>query len=300
MAKRAAYLLVGLPHGGGSFLTEAMRAHASTLAAAGIRQPAKSVDEMFRAAVEIRRDHKSWGMRRRDVEGAWAGVCRRAYQGKDDVVAGHDLLAGATDPEIALLVDRLPGFDVHVVVVSGPADPRLTLFPDDHDLGGVLTRWAGHVRSADRVHLVVADPDRPEATWAALGRIIGFDASQLPLPQAGTDEAGRDLASLRLLAGSTGSLATTEELREAADDWAKTAAEGGYDVHGDPAGLAPREQPGGGDSAQAHLELVSEALADAVAELTRLRAQHAELADHAAKLQKKRKKLKQRLADLTA
>lgn len=300
MAKRAAYLLVGLPHGGGTFLTEAVRAHASTLEAAGVRQPARSADEMFRAAVEIRRDHRAWGMRRRDVEGAWAAVCRRAYPGKDDVVAGHDLLAGATDPEIALLVDRLPGFEIHVVVVAGPADPRLTLFPDDHDLGGVLTRWAGHLRSADRMHLIVADPDRPDATWVALGRIVGFDATQLPLPEVAVHASARDLASLRLLAASTGSLATTEELREAAEDWAKTAAEGGYDVHGDPTGLAPREQPGGDDSARAHLELVGEALADVVAELTRLREQHAELAEHAARLQRKRKKLKQRLADLTA
>jgi hypothetical protein len=298
MAKRAAYLLVGLPHGGGTFLTEALRAHEATLEAAGIRQPARSSDEMFRAAVEIRRDHKSWGLRRRDVEGAWSGVCRRAYPGKDDVVAGHDLLAGATHGEIALLVDRLPGFDVHVVVVAGPADPRLTLFPDDHDLGDVLTRWAAHVRSPDRVHLIVAED--PASTWAALGRVVGFDADRLPLPEAVAATTGRDLASLRVLAGATGSLATSEELREAAEAWAKAAAEGGYDVHGDLTGLHPREGLADDDSARAHLELVGEVLADAVAELTRLREQHAELAEHAAKLQKKRKKLKQRLADLTA
>ena len=301
MAKRSAYLVVGLPHGGASFLPSALRAHAATLAAAGITLPARSDDEMFRAAVEIRRDHRAWGLRRRDVEGAWADVCRRAYRGKDDVVVGHDLLAGATDAEIALLVDRLPGFDLHVVVAAGPADPRLTLFPDDHDLGAVLARWAAHVRSADRVHLLVTDPDDPAATWAALSRVVGFDATLLdPSADLGTG-AGQDLASLRLLATSSGSLASGEELREAAEDWAKAAAEAGYDVHGDLTGLLPRAGAGAGEDApaQVRLELVSDALADAVAELTRLREQHAELQQHTAKLRRKRKRLKERLAEAT-
>jgi hypothetical protein len=300
MAKRAAYLIVGLPHSGGSFLPTTLRAHAATLEAAGIQQPAKSADEMFRAAVEIRRDHQAWGLRRRDVEGAWADVCRRAYQGKDDVLVGHDLLAGATDPEIALLVDRLPGFAVHVIVTAGPADPRLTLFPDDHDLGGVLTRWAAHVSSPDRVHLIVTDPADPAATWAALGRIVGFDAGQLPLPTNLPPEAGQDLAALRLLAASTGSLAGPDELREAAEEWAKTTAEGGYDVHGDLDGLAPLSTgTEDGEATQARLELVSDALSDTVAELARLRERHALLQERNAKLEKKRKRLKRRLADAT-
>lgn len=300
MAKRTAYLLVGLPHGGGTFLPSALRAHAATLEAAGIRQPARSADEMFRAAVEIRRDHQAWGLHRRDVEGAWADVCRRAYRGKDDVVAGHELLAGATDAEIALLVDRLPGFDVHVVVTAGPADPRLTLFPDDHDLGGVLDRWAARVRSPDRIHLVVTDPADPATTWAALGRIVGFDADLLPLPDDIGLETGQDLGALRLLATSAGSLATVEELGEAAEEWAKAAAEGGYDVHGDLADLAPRSIGDADDApVQARLEVVSDALSETVAELSRLRQDHAALQEQAAKLQRKRKKLKRRLAEAT-
>jgi hypothetical protein len=300
MATRAAYLIVGLPHGGGTFLPAALRAHREALEASGLRLPARSADEMFRAAVEIRRDHRAWGLRRRDVEGAWADVCRRAYQGKQDVIVGHDLLAGATDAEIALLVDRLPGFDVHVVVAAGPADPRLPIFPDDHDLGDVLSRWAAHVRSPDRMHLIVTDPDDPAATWAALGRIVGFDADRLALSDDLGPGADQDLASLRVLATATGSLATHEDLREAAEAWAKAAAEGGYDVHGNLAGLAPREPVADDDSpVQAQLDLVSATLAETVAELTRLREEHAQLQEHTSRLEKKRKKLKRRLSDAT-
>lgn len=294
MATRAAYLIVGLPHGGGTFLPAALRAHTEALAAGGLRQPARSADEMFRAAVEIRRDHRAWGLRRRDVEGAWADVCRRAYPTKGDVVVGHDLLAGATDAEIALLLDRLPGFDVHVVVAAGPADARLPLFPDDHDLGAVLTRWAAHVRGADHVHLLVTDPDDPAATWAALGRVVGFDPASAPLPADLSRDTGPDLAALRVLAAATGSLAEPDDLREAAEAWAKIAAEGGYDVHGDLGGLAPR--PRTPDEADPRSGVVEEALADAVAELTRLREANARLAERNATLERKRTKLKRRLA----
>lgn len=303
MSKRAAYLIVGLPHGGGTFLPAALRAHAPSLEAAGLGQPARSADEMFRAAVEIRRDHQAWGLRRRDVEGAWAEICRRAYQGKGDVVVGHDLLAAASGAEIALLVDRLPGFDVHVVVAAGPADPRLSLFPDDYDLAAVLDRWAAHAPSPAHVHVLVTDPGDPAATWAALGQVVGFDADLLPVPDdlLDGDGSGLDLANLRLLAGSAGSLTPVEELREAAEDWAKAVAEGGYDVRGDLGGLAPRTTDPAGDDGpvQARLDLVSEALAETVAELARLRVQHAELQARAEKLQRKRKKLKRRLADAT-
>lgn len=300
MATRAAYLIVGLPHGGGTFLPAALRAHEEAAAASGLRLPARSADEMFRAAVEIRRDHRAWGLRRRDVEGAWAEVCRRAYQGRQDVVIGHDLLAGATDAEIALLLDRLPGFDVHVVVAAGPADPRLPIFPDDHDLGAVLARWAAHVRSPDRVHLLVTDPADRVATWTALGHVLGIDAAALPLPADLGPDADQDLASLRVLATATGSLASVDELQEAAEAWAKAAAEGGYDVHGDLAGLAPRDPaPGDDDPVQARLDLVSATLADAVAELTRVREDHARLQERAARLERKRTKLKRRLASAT-
>ncbi|WP_244930424.1 hypothetical protein [Nocardioides sp. W7] len=300
MTKRAAYLIVGLPHGGGTFLPAALHAHGPSLEEAGLRQPARSADEMFRASVEIRRDHQSWGLRRRDVEGAWSGVCRRADRSKGDIVVGHELLAAAGDPEIALLVDRLPGFDVHVVVAAGPADPRLTLFPDDYDLGAVLDRWAAHVRSPDRVHLLVTDPGDLTATWAALGRVVGFDAGLLPLPADLEVTADQDLGALRLLASSAGLLATVEELRRAAEEWAKTIAEGGYDVQGDLGGLAPSSPHGDDDEpVQARLDLVSGALAETVAELARLRREHAQLQVRAAKLQKKRRRLKRRLADAT-
>ena len=91
MAKRKAYLHVGLPRAGGAFLDAALAEHADALGEHGIRHPAISAEEMFRAAIEIRRDHEAWGYQRREVEGAWAEICRQAHKGKGDVVFSQEL-----------------------------------------------------------------------------------------------------------------------------------------------------------------------------------------------------------------
>src|SRR4051794_10931009 len=180
MGKPKSFLLVGLPHTGVPQLTAALEQHREALAEHGVRVPAKSADEMFRAAVELRREHKAWGLRRRDVEGTWAGICRRALKHRDTVVVGHELLAGASADEIALVVDGLAGTKVHVVVGAGPPDPLAGLIPSELDLGDVLTRWGAAVASPDRLHVLVTDGGLASA-WLALGDLVGFDAEELPL-----------------------------------------------------------------------------------------------------------------------
>ena len=61
MAKPKSFLLVGLPHTGVPLLTAALEQHRDALAELGVTAPAKSADEAFRAAVELRREHRAWG-----------------------------------------------------------------------------------------------------------------------------------------------------------------------------------------------------------------------------------------------
>ena len=296
MAKQKAFLHIGLPHSGGAILDAALRQHADALSGPGVdkvRLPARSAEEMFNAAVDIRREHRAWGLRRKDVEGAWALLCRRAIKHKETVVFSHELLAGCTPDEIALLVDQLPGCAVHVVVTVGAPDPRVSLFPDDHDLGSVLDRWSAATSSPDRVHVIVVDPAEPRGAWLALGEVVGFDATGLPLPEAPTPSS--DTAALRLLAESAGDLATYDDLMSVGDDWAKLVADAGYDVHGDLSALVPASPPAGGDD-QVHLSVIGEALGQTVAELVRLRTRTAELEQRNAKLERKRVSLKRKLA----
>jgi hypothetical protein len=296
MAKQKAFLHVGLPNSGGDLLDAALRRHAGILAddrGRRVRLPARSEMEMFNAAVEIRREHRAWGLRRKDLEGAWAALCRRAIKNKDTVVFGHPLLAGCTPDEIALLVDQLPGCAVHVVVTVGPPDPRVALVPDEYDLASVLDRWAAAVRGPDRVHVVAVDPHCPEEAWHAFGSVLGVGTRSLELPAAPVPAT--DPAALRLLAESAGDLASYDDLAAVPDDWAKLVADRGFDLRGDLPGLTALE-PTPGTSAP--LDTVAGALAEAVAEVVRLRTRAAELEQRNAKLEHKRLSLKRKLARL--
>lgn len=296
MAKQKAFLHIGLPRSGGDLLDAGLRRHAGTQVddrGRSVRLPARSEMEMFNAAVEIRREHRAWGLRRKDVEGSWAALCRRAIKNKDTVAFSHPLLAGCTPDEIALLVDQLPGCAVHLVVTVGPPDPRVGIFPDEYDLASVLDRWSAAVRSPDRVHVVAIDPAHPHDAWHALGSIVGLDTTALELPA--TPVPATDPAALRLLAESAGDLATYDDLASVPDEWAKLVADRGYDVRGDLAALGSAVQTEGSGE-QHRLDTVADALTETVAELVRLRTRAGELEQRNAKLERKRLSLMRKLA----
>lgn len=232
MAKRKAYLHVGPPRSGGGFLDSALTEHADALeAAAGVRHPAISAEEMFRAAIELTRDHKAWGYQRREVEGAWAEICRRARKGKADVVFSQELLSACTAAQVDLLLDGLAGFEVHVVVTA-------------REPGAVPDAWGHAIRPEHRHVVVVPEVDAEQAVWTAFGELVGFDAATLPL------DAG----------------------------WTAT-------------------RPMTGRPQAELLEVISTgAVADVVAEVTRLRAHNQALAERNAELERKKKKLKKKLA----
>lgn len=199
MGRRIAFLHIGLLGSGGGFLETALAENAAQLAVVGVEHPTLAPDDMFRAAIEIRRDHKAWGHERRYVEGAWAEICRRIRKGKGTAVVSQELFAACTDDQVALLLDTLAGIDVHVVVTVRRADA------ERHELADLHARWARAVGHADRVHVLVVPPDaEPRAwIWQALGDLVGFDAGRLPLPAPGlpphlvrslAHAAGHDLA----------------------------------------------------------------------------------------------------------
>ena len=281
MAKPKSFLLVGLPHAGVPLLTAALEQHRDALAELGVTAPAKSADEAFRAAVEVRREHRAWGLRRKDVEGTWSAICRRAVKQRQTVVVGHELLAGATRDEVALLVDGLAGTQVHVVVLAGVPDGRLGLFPDELDLGSVLDRWAAATSGPDRLHVVVTDPADAKVAWRALGSLVGFDAEGLALPDPAGLVVPVDTASLRLIAEYAGVHVDHDELVDVAEGWAKAVADRGHDVVGDLRDLVPRRRAHSTDPARAaydqRVDVLTEVLVEAVTEVGRLRERLREL-----------------------
>ena len=377
MARRRAYVHIGLAGTGGAFLGAALAHHADALHEQGVSVPARSTEEMFHAALEMRRDHKSWGLRRRDVEGAWARVCRRAFKDRGTVVVGHELLAACPPEQIALLLDGLAGLEVHLVVTArDPATQSVACWTDTLDSGSatpfddfhrritdpgrahqqahefwtaqaldeVLERWTAAVGDPGRVHVVVPpadDPDPRPAIWRAVGRLVGFDADALPpaLPTStapgstgpsllrsvnaavdGRLGTGDHRRVVRELLAASGATATGErpvvpperydDLLEVAERWTKLIADAGHDVLGDPTDLLPRppvaeqsatgQSPAEEPSAEERLARTTDVLADVLVEVVRLREHAAALEEHNARLRRKRRRLKQRLADATS
>lgn len=277
MAKRKVFLHVGLDDRSGDFLDPALERHQHALAALGVRRPA-SAEEMFRAAIEVRRVHREWGFRRSEVDGAWAQICRRSRPGNDTIVLSQPLLADAAPEQVELLLDGLRGFKVHVVITVAAPDTWTEL---DLDLGAVVDRWASALGRSERVHVLVAPPDRTRRTlWKAFGRVAGFGTASLSLDGLGEPAAVRPP---RLV-----STERYDALRDLGRRWACQLADRAVDVRGELADLVPEamEMP----DPVALVTSTETALAEALLTVERLaRRNHAlELASEAARHPRRR------------
>lgn len=127
------------------------------LAAVGIRTPDVTSDQLRLADLEIRRAHKSVALRRKDVEGAWAKVCRRTFRLKSDAFISQPGFLEADADQAALALDSLAGLKVHLVVTpQAQAD--------------LPQAWTGLVKT-ERVHAI--EPGLAPADFAdALARIV--------------------------------------------------------------------------------------------------------------------------------
>lgn len=122
------------------------------LATAGIHTPDLSADLLTRADLEIRRAHKAAGLKRKQVEGAWATACRATYRARSDAFLSMPGFSDADADQAALAIDGLTGLKVHLVVQ-----------------GDLPAAWASLVK-ASRVHAIASG--LPAADFAAeLARI---------------------------------------------------------------------------------------------------------------------------------
>jgi len=167
--KRKAWIHVGLP-GAGDILEPALAHHHHALRDLGFAPLAQNSAQSFRAAVEIMRNHQEWGLRRSEVEGQWTRLVGLGIAEKADLLFSQPMLAAATPGQIALLVDALHGFRVHVVVTTGTGDAA-----------AVLDRWGTVVRKPERLHLLDVAGKDDRAVWKAFGRLVGFGTASLQL-----------------------------------------------------------------------------------------------------------------------
>ncbi len=133
MAKRLFLLHIGPDLVDVSEMTEA-------LALGQIAVPDTGQETFEHAGIEIRRTHKAAGLKRKQVEGAWAQVCRRAHKAKADCFVSMPAFFDATPEQAALALDGLADFKVVLVLTSGfTAEPPAA--------------WTSRVKQ-DRVHVL--------------------------------------------------------------------------------------------------------------------------------------------------
>ncbi|HEX5919587.1 MAG TPA: hypothetical protein VFY76_17115 [Nocardioides sp.] len=116
MAKRLFLLHLGSRAVDVSSMTEA-------LAVGCVRVPAVDADVLGHAQVEILRTHWAAGLRRKDVEGSWARVCRRARKTGTDCFVSMPEWSRATPEQAALALDALADFRVVLVATCGFGEP---------------------------------------------------------------------------------------------------------------------------------------------------------------------------------
>ncbi|MGN6576823.1 MAG: hypothetical protein ACTHKG_14170 [Nocardioides sp.] len=210
--QRRVVLHVGLPRSGTSFLQRSLAGNAEALGDRGLLYPAAPDTLMFRAALDVRGAPKAWGLRRKDVQGAWDKLAARARSHVGTTIVSQELLAGACTRQVDEALSMLKGLDVHVVVTA--QDPARQLvsawqdgvehgrrlsfaefaaavhhgrggladqFHDVHDLPTVLGRW-GRWLPAENVHVVTVPPAaaEPRLLWARFARAAGFDPDGYP------------------------------------------------------------------------------------------------------------------------
>ena len=168
MAKHNAFLHIG-PGLLGVDSTHAALVSSHTLARAGLAVPAVDAQEMVRADLEVRRLHREAGLARRDVEGAWAHVCRQAYRARRDVVISQPGLLEAPEEQAALAYDGLFGFRVHLVLTPATA-------PDDLD--AALGPWTRLVRRPERRLVVPVGAGMAPTTFAGELARLACDVRQ--------------------------------------------------------------------------------------------------------------------------
>lgn len=143
MPKRHVFLHIG-PHA-----VELDDAAREQLDAGGVSTPDVSRADLDRADLEIRRLHTAAGLKRKDVEGTWARVCRTTFRARADAFISQPAFWQADDDQAALALDGLHGFKVHLVSTGGDELPAA---------------WSAQVKPG-RVHRL--DGDLSPATLAA-------------------------------------------------------------------------------------------------------------------------------------
>lgn len=223
---RRVVLHVGAPKSGTTFLQSALWRNREALLEQGVSVPGSRERDMFLAAVEVRGVASRWGLTAAEVGGTWRRLCAEARSFDGTTIMSHELLAPATEEQVAWALSELEGEEVHVVYTARDLGRQVTSewqerlkngssrpferFSRDlmdqldggdfdghfwraHDAVGVLGRWAASI-PRERAHVVVCPKPGapPEVLWHRFGAACGFGAEEVD-PTQGRNKSNKTL-----------------------------------------------------------------------------------------------------------
>jgi hypothetical protein len=221
-ARPVVFLHIGAPKTGTTYLQNVLLDNRAALRRDGLLYPGRAERSHFWASLDLRgvafQGHVEPGMR-----DAWPRLVREIRKFSGSAIISHEMLAGASVPQIERAVSDLSFADVHViwtgrdlarqlpaawqerlknrgtirfarflaVVRAGPNRKGRRLFWPVHDAPAVLARWARAV-PAERIHVVTVPPpgSDPRLLWQRFASVISVD------PDAYDADSARGNASL--------------------------------------------------------------------------------------------------------
>ena len=204
---RRAYLHVGSPKTGTTFLQQLLWAQRDLARDQGLLLPLRGIHDHYLACMDLRglsdRPHLP-----EHAVGSWDRLVEAALGWSDNVLVSHELFAAATAEQAERAVGSLAAaFEVHVVLTARdlvrqiPAEWQQHLksrvgvslpefiagIRDDElrekwfwwvqDFAGVARRWGGSL-PAEQVHIVTVPPDgsSPSILWERFATVLGLRA----------------------------------------------------------------------------------------------------------------------------
>jgi len=160
MAKHHAFVLVGPSIPAADELIDELSRRSELLDEAALALPKVTQADLFRSSVELLRTHKAESMRRADVEGSWARVCRKAEKTKADVLFGMSSYVAASPEQIALMLDGLAAFRTHIIITTERGS---------EGIDELIEPWTQAVK-ASRLHVLTLE--KGDDLDVLLGRVL--------------------------------------------------------------------------------------------------------------------------------
>jgi hypothetical protein len=203
---RRAFLHVGLPKTGTTYLQHALWSNKEALREAGLLLPGRHRRRHLLASLDVREDPKL-ARRPGDVSAPWQDLVDECLEWPGDVVISHEFFGAASSAQVARVVESLRGFEVHVVLTArSMTDLGLSRWQEwvksggklgvdeypqkqgydpvdewgwgSFDLASVLDRW-GAVVPPERIHVLPVDPrGAPTDLWHRFAEVLGVDGAQ--------------------------------------------------------------------------------------------------------------------------